>query len=51
MHYGFGYGASRIALFLMYRQMVTGRADFRTYSMRGLDFDLANKVETEVGWQ
>jgi len=51
VHYGFGYGASGIALFLTYLHLLTGRADFRTYAMRGLEFDLANKVETEVGWQ
>lgn len=51
VHYGFGYGASGIALFLLYLHLLTGNDDFRTYATRGLEFELANKVESEVGWQ
>ncbi|MCG5213022.1 lanthionine synthetase C family protein [Streptosporangium sp. KLBMP 9127] len=51
VHYGFGYGASGIALFLLYLHMLTGRADFRACAIGGLEFDLANRVENELGWQ
>ncbi|MCC6455719.1 MAG: lanthionine synthetase C family protein [Caldilineaceae bacterium] len=51
VHYGFGYGASGIALFLMYLHLLTGRADFYSYAIQGLEFDLANRVESKVGWQ
>jgi lantibiotic modifying enzyme len=51
VHFGFGYGASGIALFLLYLHLLTGRDDFRTGAIRGLEFDLANKVESAVGWQ
>ncbi len=51
LHYGLGYGASGIALFLLYLHLLTGRADFRSYALQGLAFDLANKVESEVGVQ
>lgn len=50
VHYGFGYGASGIALFLMYLHTITGRDDFRTAAIRGLEYDLSNKVENELGW-
>ena len=51
IHYGFGYGSSGIALFLMYLHVVTGRDDFGACAIRGLEFDLANKVESKMGWQ
>lgn len=51
VHYGFGYGASGIALFLLYLHIATGRDDFRSCAVRGLEFEIANKVESEVGWQ
>lgn len=51
MHYGFGYGACGIALFLLYLHLLTKKADFRTYAIQGLEFDLLNKVETKAGWQ
>jgi lantibiotic modifying enzyme len=51
VHYGFGYGASGIALFLLYLHLLTGRADFRACAIQALEFDLANKVDSEVGWQ
>jgi hypothetical protein len=51
LHYGFGYGASGIALFLLYLHALTGSDDFRTYATRSLEFDLAKRVESEVGWQ
>jgi len=51
IHYGYGYGASGIALFLLYLGAVTGRADLREGAIQGLEFDLANKSDSEVGWQ
>ena len=51
IHYGFGYGASGIALFLLYLHMLTGREDFRRDALAGLEFDLINKIESQVGWQ
>jgi lantibiotic modifying enzyme len=51
VHYGFGYGASGIALFMAYLHVLTRRADFRACAIQGLEFDLASKVESEVGWQ
>jgi lantibiotic modifying enzyme len=50
VHYGFAYGASGIALFLAYLHVTTGRVDFRTAAVRAFDFDLANKIETPLGW-
>jgi len=51
LHYGFGYGASGIALFLLYLSVATSGAEFRACAIRGLEYDLANKTETEVGLQ
>jgi hypothetical protein len=34
----------------VYLHLTTGRADFRTAAVRALEFDLANKIETELGW-
>jgi hypothetical protein len=51
VHFGFGNGASGIALFLMYLHERSGVADFLTTAIRGLEFDLSKKVETELGWQ
>jgi hypothetical protein len=50
VHFGFGYGASGIALFLAHLHIATGRAEFRASAIRGLEFDLANKTEGELGW-
>ena len=51
IHYGFGYGASGIALFLLYLHLLTSREDFRQAALEGLEFDLAHKIESQVGWQ
>ncbi|GGX84965.1 lanthionine synthetase C family protein [Streptomyces hiroshimensis] len=51
VHYGLGHGASGIALFLLRLSLVTGRDDFRSAAVRGLEFDLANGSDTELGMQ
>ncbi|MFE5871744.1 lanthionine synthetase C family protein [Streptomyces roseifaciens] len=51
VHYGLGYGASGIALFLLRLALATGRGDFRSAAIRGLEFDLENRSDTEVGAQ
>jgi lanthionine synthetase-like protein len=51
VHYGFGYGASGIALFLLHLYLATGRDEYRAHAVAGLEFDLANGEEGELGWQ
>ncbi|HWK88966.1 MAG TPA: lanthionine synthetase C family protein, partial [Longimicrobium sp.] len=51
VHYGFGEGASGIALFLLYLHVLTGRGDFRAHAVAGVEYDLAKRVEGELGWQ
>jgi lantibiotic modifying enzyme len=48
--YGFGYGASGVALFLADLHLATGDREVRDAAVRALEFDLAHKVETELGW-
>jgi lantibiotic modifying enzyme len=50
VHFGYGFGASGIALFLMYLYKATKSSEFRTCAIRALDFDLAHRVEGESGW-
>jgi hypothetical protein len=51
LHYGFGYGASGIALFLLHLYLRSGEDDFRRTAVQGIEFDLANRVEGKMGWQ
>jgi lantibiotic modifying enzyme len=51
VHYGLGYGASGVALFLLYLFQLTKRPDFIDCARKAIEYDLANKVESEVGWQ
>ena len=48
--YGFGFGASGIALFLAELYVATGDRGLRETALGALEFDLANRVETEIGW-
>ncbi len=50
-HFGFGYGASGVGLYLLHLYRATGDARFRVAAERGLAHDMAHRVETEVGWQ
>jgi hypothetical protein len=51
VHYGYGYGASGVALFLLQLYRFTGQTEYLTHAVGGLEFDLANRVMSEVGWQ
>ncbi|MEX2566251.1 MAG: class III lanthionine synthetase LanKC [Cyclobacteriaceae bacterium] len=51
VHYGYGYGASGIGLFLLYLYVATNRNDFLNLAIKALDFDLDQKIESEVGLQ
>ncbi|MFE9479562.1 lanthionine synthetase C family protein [Streptomyces spororaveus] len=51
VHYGYGHGASGIALFLLHLHLVTGDARFRSYAVRALEFDLAHASESGLGLQ
>ncbi|WP_214317769.1 lanthionine synthetase C family protein [Nonomuraea sediminis] len=50
VHFGFGFGASGVALFLLQLHAVTGDAEFAELAVRALDFDVAHRVENELGW-
>jgi serine/threonine protein kinase len=47
VHYGFGFGASGIALFLLYAYRATQETLFLEYATRGVDFELASAVEAK----
>ncbi|MET9600388.1 lanthionine synthetase C family protein [Streptomyces sp. NPDC006459] len=51
VHYGYGHGASGIALFLLHLHLLTGAARFRSYAVRALEFDLAHASESGLGLQ
>ncbi|MCX5176139.1 lanthionine synthetase C family protein [Streptomyces virginiae] len=51
VHYGYGYGASGMALFLLHLGLVTGDARFRSCAVRALEFDLAHATESSLGLQ
>ncbi|MFC8276747.1 lanthionine synthetase C family protein [Streptomyces sp. NPDC057271] len=51
VHYGYGYGASGIALFLLHLHLATGEERFRSYAVRGLEFDLGRATESGLGLQ
>ena len=46
---GYGYGASGVALFLLYLHHATGDAETLRLGRQALDFDLARAVTTEYG--
>jgi lantibiotic modifying enzyme len=48
--YGFGYGASGVALFLAELHLATGDGGVREAAVRALDFELAHRVESDLGW-
>jgi lantibiotic modifying enzyme len=50
VHYGFGYGASGIALFLAYLHAATGDERFRDVAERAVEFDLSHRAESKLGW-
>jgi hypothetical protein len=50
IHYGFGYGATGIALFLAHLYAATADERFRVAAEAGLRFDLDHRVESELGW-
>ncbi|MFB6576033.1 lanthionine synthetase C family protein [Streptomyces sp. NPDC056402] len=51
LHYGYGHGASGIALFLLHLHLLTGDARFRSNAVRALEFDLARASESGLGLQ
>jgi lantibiotic modifying enzyme len=48
--YGFGYGASGIALFLIHLYLITGDSTLRDLATAGVDYDLAHRSDGELGW-
>ncbi|WP_069114818.1 lanthionine synthetase C family protein [Jiangella alba] len=50
VHYGLGYGASGVALYLLRLYQATGLDDYLVAAARGLAFDLDARVETDLGW-
>ena len=49
VHYGYGFGSSGIGLFLLHLAQRTGRDDFLRHAEQGLEYDLANKLDTVNG--
>ncbi|MFB6817573.1 lanthionine synthetase C family protein [Streptomyces sp. NPDC056347] len=49
--YGFGYGASGCALFLLHLHSVTGDTQFRDAAVRALSYDLEHGTVGPLGWQ
>jgi len=49
VHYGYGYGASGIALFLLNVGLRTGRTELLEAADEALEHDLANRLETANG--
>lgn len=50
VNYGYGYGASGIALFLLRAGLVFGREDLVKLAQRGVEFDLSHLHEDTYGW-
>jgi lantibiotic modifying enzyme len=50
VHYGFGYGASGIALFLLHLGQATGADRYLDTAVRALQFDIEHRVESDLGW-
>ncbi|WP_426367971.1 lanthionine synthetase C family protein [Streptomyces sp. E-08] len=51
VHYGFGYGAAGCGLFLLQLYSLTGETRFRDAAVQAIDYDLAHRMETPLGWQ
>ncbi|MDP9351425.1 MAG: lanthionine synthetase C family protein, partial [Chloroflexota bacterium] len=49
VHFGYGYGASGISLFLLYLGLKVGRPAFLECARKGLEFDLSNRRDTPDG--
>ena len=49
IHYGYGFGASGVGLFLLHAHLRTGRDDLLSAAVQALEYDLANKLETTNG--
>ncbi|MCX5449506.1 lanthionine synthetase C family protein [Streptomyces nigrescens] len=49
--YGFGYGATGCALFLLQLYSVTGETRFRDAAVRSVNHDLARRLDGPLGWQ
>jgi hypothetical protein len=47
---GYAYGASGVALFLLYLHRATGDADVLRWGRRALDFDLAQAMTSDAGY-
>lgn len=47
IHYGFGFGASGIALFLLYAYVASNEDRFLEYAIRGIGFEFASAVEVD----
>lgn len=50
VHYGYGFGASGIALFLLRAGIALKRADLLDLGKRGLAYDVDHHVEDRYGW-
>ncbi|MER6115580.1 lanthionine synthetase C family protein [Streptomyces sp. NPDC001743] len=48
-HFGFGHGASGIALFLLRLQQASGRQVYGEAAARAMEFDLSNGTDSEYG--
>ena len=48
-HFGFGHGASGIALFLMELHAATGIASYRDVAAQAIDFDLSHGIDGDLG--
>lgn len=50
VHYGYGYGSSGIALFLLYLGLHTGREDYISTARQAVGFELQRRIEGLAGW-
>lgn len=51
IHYGYGYGASGIGLFLLNLYVATLREDFQNFAVKALEYDLEAGTDSKVGIQ
>lgn len=51
IHYGFGFGSSGIALFLLHLSSIAGDSTYRDVAIAALEHDLANGIRGSLGWQ
>jgi hypothetical protein len=49
VHYGYGFGSAGIGLFLLYLGARTSRRDFLDSAGKGLEYDLAHRLDTSNG--